>query len=128
MPGLDDKARALLKGNNFAFLATINKDGTPQLTPTWVDTDGDNVLINTALGRKKVRNLARDPRVAVGVLDHTNPYIRVSIRGKVVNQLVGKTAEDHIDKMSFKYTGAKKYRRTPAEKRVLLVIEPLKSY
>ncbi len=125
---LSEKAKRLLSGKNFAFVATLNKDGSAQLTPTWVDTDGENVLVNTALGRMKAVNVARDPRVTVGVFDQSNPYEYVSIRGKVTKQVKGKEADDHIDKLSLKYTGAAKYRRTsPDEKRVLLVIRPSKA-
>ncbi len=102
---LSEKAKKLLKGKNFAFVATVNKDGTPQLTPTWVDTDGENVLVNTALGRQKAKNVTRDPRVTVGVFDLSNPYDYVSISGKVVKKVTGKAADDHIDKLSMKYTG-----------------------
>jgi PPOX class probable F420-dependent enzyme len=124
---LSEKAKRLLKGKNFAFVATLNMDGSPQLTPTWVDTDGENVLVNTALGRQKTINVTRDPRVTVGVLAQTNPYEYVSIRGRVVKQVKGKEADDHIDKLALKYTGATKYRRTaPNEKRVILVIRPSK--
>jgi PPOX class probable F420-dependent enzyme len=124
---LSEKAKRLLKGKNFAFVATLNKDGSPQLTPTWVDTDGENVLVNTALGRQKTINVTRDPTVTVGVFDQSNPYEYVSIRGKVAKQVKGKEADDHIDKLSLKYTGAAKYRRTsPGEKRVILVIRPSK--
>jgi PPOX class probable F420-dependent enzyme len=124
---LSDKARRLLEGKNFASVATLNKDGSPQLTPTWVDTDGENVLVNTALGRQKTINVTRDPRVTIGVFNQSNPYEYVSIRGKVAKQVKGKEADDHIDKLSLKYTGAAKYRRTAAnEKRVILVIRPSK--
>jgi len=129
MSKLDQRTTKLLKGKNFAFVATINRDGVPQLTPTWIDTDGTNVLVNTALGRTKERNVARDKRVTVGLLDHSNPYDRVTIEGKVVKEIRGKEAEDHIDKLSYKYTGNKKYAgRTPSEKRVIFVIEPVKVY
>ena len=129
MPKLDAKAKKLLEGKNFVFIATLNKDGSPHLTPTWVDTDGENVLVNTAMGRKKTRNVTRDPRVAVGMYDQANPYERVTIEGKVAKQIKGKQADDHIDKMSFKYTGAKKYAgRAPGEERVILVIKPSKVY
>lgn len=129
MAALDENARKLLEGKNFAFLATINKDGSPQVTPTWVDTDGKNVLINTALGRKKAENTSRDPRVAVGIVDQANAYQRVSIQGRVVKRVEGSEADDHIDKMSLKYTGNAKYSmRAPGEKRVILVIEPLRLY
>jgi len=128
MGELSEKAKRLLNAKNFAFLATLNKDGSPQLTPVWIDTDGENVFVNTALGRQKAKNVARDPRVAVGVFDHANPYEYVSIRGKVEKQITGKAADDHIDKLASKYTGAKKYgSRAPSEKRVILVIRPTKS-
>jgi PPOX class probable F420-dependent enzyme len=124
---LSEKAKRLLKGKNFAFVATLNKDGSPQVTPTWVDTDGENVLVNTALGRQKTINVTRDPRVTVAVLEQTNPYEYVSIRGRVAKQVTGKEADDHIDRLSLKYTGAVKYRRTaPNEERVILVIRASK--
>jgi len=124
---LSEKAKRLMKGKNFAFVATLNKDGSPQLTPTWVDTDGENVLINTTLARQKNKNVTRDPRVTVGVLDHVNPYDYVSISGKVVKKVTGKAADDHIDKLSMKYRGAPKYkRRDPDEERVILMILPTK--
>jgi PPOX class probable F420-dependent enzyme len=125
---LSEKAKKLLKGKNFAFVATVNKDGSPQLTPTWVDTDGENVLVNTALGRQKAKNVERDPRLAIGVYDLANPYDYVSISGKVVKMVTDKEADDHIDKLSMKYTGAPKYKRmNPNEKRVILVVRPSKS-
>lgn len=125
---LSERAKKLLNGKNFAFVATLNKDGSPQLTPTWVDTDGANVLVNTAIGRQKSKNVTRDPRVTVGVFDSSNPYEYVSISGKVTKKVTGKAADDHIDKLAMKYTGASKYaRRDPNEKRVILVIRPTKS-
>lgn len=129
MTKLGDKGKKLLEGKNVVFIATINKDGSPHLTPVWVDTDGENVLINTATGRKKLRNLEKDSRVAVGVYDMTNPYDHLTIEGKVVKQTKGKAADDHIDKLSKKYTGKDKYQgRSPNEERVMLVIKPLKVY
>ena len=127
MAELSDKAKKLLSGKNFAFVATINKDGSPQLTPTWIDTDGENVLINTALSRQKHKNVTRDPRLTIGVFDISNPYDYVSITGKVTKQLTGKEADAHIDKLSLKYRGEPKYRRwDPNEKRVILVVRPTK--
>jgi PPOX class probable F420-dependent enzyme len=126
---LDAKTKKLLEGKNFVFLATLNDDGTPQLTPTWVDTDGENVIINTAVGRKKARNVSKEPRVAVGVYDLANPYEHATIAGKVVKQIKGKEAEAHIDKMAKKYLGQEKYPwRSPSEPRVILVIKPTKVY
>jgi len=122
---LDEVVRKMLLGKNYAFLATINRDGSPQVTPTWVDTDGRHVLINTALGRVKVNNVCRDPRVAVAVAEQANPERYAMIRGRVVRQIVGKVAEDHIDKLARKYTGAKRFaRQSPDQRRVILTIQP----
>lgn len=127
MAKLSEKAKRLLVGKNFAFVATLNEDGSPHLTPTWVDTDGENVLINTTLDRKKTKNVTKDPRVAVGVFNLSNPYEYVSVSGRVAKRIAGKEAENHIDKLASKYTGAKKYTRSdPNEKRVILVIPPSK--
>lgn len=128
MPKLSEKAMKLLEGKNFAFVATLNKDGSVQLTPTWVDTDGENVLVNTALSRQKAKNVERDPRVTVGIFDTSNPYEYISVSGTVVKKTVGKEADDHIDKLSMKYTGQAKYQmRSPDEKRVIFTIRPSKS-
>jgi len=114
----------LFQGKNFAFLATLMSDGSPQVTPTWVDIEGDYVIVNTAQGRLKHKNIARDPRVAISVVDQANPYNMVAIRGKVIEQTT-KGAEDHIDKMAKKYLGMDKYPgRAPGEKRLLLKIKP----
>jgi PPOX class probable F420-dependent enzyme len=122
---LDDEARRILEGKNFIFLATVNHDGSPQVTPTWVDTDGHYVLINTAVGRVKHRNVTKNPQVALAITEQGNPYKLVMIRGRVIEQITGRVAEDHIDKMSKKYTGKEKYpNRKPGEQRVLLKIEP----
>ncbi|MCL5239022.1 MAG: PPOX class F420-dependent oxidoreductase [Candidatus Marsarchaeota archaeon] len=123
---LDEKAIAIIHAKNFALLATVSKDGSPQLTPTWVDTDGTNVLINTAMGRVKQKNTARDARVAVVVLDSGNPYSYLSVRGKVVEQRTA-GAEEHIDKLAKKYRGVEHYdMMAPGEVRVMLVIRPEK--
>lgn len=123
---LNDAARKMLEGKNFVYLATVNPDGTPQVTPTWVDTDGHFVLINTAVGRIKHRNMKKNPHVALAITDQTNPYNLILIKGKVVEQVTGRIAEDHIDKMAKKYRGLDKYpNRTPSERRVLVKIEPV---
>jgi len=125
MPKLSRKTRELLEGKNFAYVATVNRDGSPQVTPVWIDTDGKSIFVNTALGRVKERNLARDPRVALAVFDFANQYNGAFVRGRVIKTIRGKKAEDHIDHLSFKYTGNKKYAgRNRRERRVILVIEP----
>jgi len=122
---LDDDARKILEGKNFIFLATVNPDGSPHVTPTWVDTDGHYIFINTAVGRVKHKNIKKNPQVAMAITEQGNPYKLVMIRGRVIEQVTGPVAEGHIDKMAKKYTGAEKYQnRRPGEKRVLLKIEP----
>src|ERR687888_2350664 len=123
----DPSIAKLFEGKNFAFLATLMKDGSPQVTPTWVDIDNNNytILVNTAEVRVKHRNISRDPRVAVSIIDSSNPYHMVSVRGKVIEQIKGKDAEEHIDKMAKKYLDKEKYpRRRPGEERLLLRIKP----
>jgi PPOX class probable F420-dependent enzyme len=123
----DPSIANLFEAKNFAFLATLMKDGSPQVTATWVDIDKNNftILVNTAEGRVKHRNISRDPRVAVSIIDSSNPYHMVSVRGKVIEQIKGKDAEEHIDKMAKKYLDKEKYpRRRPGEERLLLRIKP----
>jgi PPOX class probable F420-dependent enzyme len=125
----DDAVQRLLRGKNFAFVSSLMKDGSPHITPTWVDIEDGNVLVNTAIGRTKQRNLSRDNRIAISVADQNNPYDMVTIRGKVKDQITGKEAEEHIDKLAKKYLGKDKYPyRSPEEKRVILKIEPKKVF
>jgi PPOX class probable F420-dependent enzyme len=108
----------------FAQLATLNPDGSPQVTPVWVDFDGTHVLINTAKGRVKAKNLAREPRVAMAVSDPDNPYRYLGIRGRVVD-MTETGGDAHIDKMAKKYLGKDSYPgRTPGEVRVIVKIAP----
>ena len=107
MEKLNEKAVSLFKGKNFVTVATVNKDGSPHSTTLWVDTDGKNVVINTAIGRKKERNMVRDERVGIAAFDAKNPYYRVHLNGVVIKRITGKKAEDHISYLSDKYTGVK---------------------
>lgn len=123
----DPSVAKLFEEKNFAFLATLMKDGSPQVTPTWVDIDKNNntILVNTAKGRIKYRNISRDPRIAVSVIDSSNPYDMVTVRGRVIEQIKGKDADEHIDKLAKKYLDKEKYPgRRPGEERVLLRIKP----
>lgn len=125
---LTDSGVSLFKGKNFGFIASIMKDGSPQLTPVWIDYDGQFLLVNTAEGRTKQKNFERDPRVAVSVVDQNNPYNMVSIRGKVVQQTTD-GADEHIDKLAKRYLGVDKYPlRNPDEKRIILKIKPEKIF
>jgi len=124
MPKLDPKVMKFLEGKNFGFLGTVSKDGSPHVAPVWVDTDGDYIYVNTAVGRVKHMNVKRDPRVGLSVSDQTNAYKRVSLKGRVVDLVVGNKADDHIDHLAQKYTGAKKYNKSsPDEKRMIMKIK-----
>ncbi len=125
---ITDEIAKLLQGKNFAFVATLMKDGSPQITPTWIDLENNMILVNTAEDRVKHRNIVRDPRVAVSIIDQTNPYNMVTIQGKVIEQTT-KGADEHIDKLAKKYLGVDKYPfRTPTEKRIILRIRPDKVF
>jgi PPOX class probable F420-dependent enzyme len=114
----------LLEGRNFAFVATLMKDGWPQITPTWVDLEDGKIIVNTAEGRLKQKNISRDGRVAISVIEQNNPYHMVTVRGRVVEQRK-EGADEHIDKLAKKYLGVDKYPlRSPNEKRIIIKIKP----
>ena len=114
----------LFKKKAFANLGTLNPDGSPQVTPVWVDYDGKHVRVNSALGRVKDKNIRRDPRVALSIQDPDNPYRYLEVRGKV-SEITQKGADEHIDSLAQKYLGVAKYpNRRPGETRVLYKIEP----
>jgi|SRR5215467_1669280 PPOX class probable F420-dependent enzyme len=116
----------LLLDKNFAFISTLMSDGSPQVTPTWIDIEDGVILYNTAEGRIKHKNISRDPRVAVSVIDHNNPYNMVSIQGIAIEQ-TNEGADEHIDKLAKKYLGVDKYpMRSPNEKRIIVKIKPEK--
>ena len=108
----------------FAFLATVQPDGTPQVTPVWFDIHDGKVRINTAAGRIKHRNMQKNASVAIAISDPQNPYRYMQVRGKVVN-VTEEGADAHIDSLAMKYMGQEKYPfRQPNEKRVIFEIEP----
>ena len=125
MVSLSDGQADLLREPLFAQLVTIMSDGSPQVSPVWVDTDGENVLVNTALGRVKTDNIERDRRVAVAVFDPAAPYERVvNVRGTVV-EVATDGAETHIDALAKKYLGVAEYpgrANAPDDVRVILKI------
>lgn len=124
---LTEKARKFLSEPNFAALATVNADGSPQVSAMWVHLEDGHVLMNTALGRVKEHNLRRDPRLAITVTDRENPYDKVTIKGRVVEFIEGERGENDIDRLAEKYIGQNPYPwRKPGERRVTLIIEPLK--
>ncbi|MGI0007804.1 MAG: PPOX class F420-dependent oxidoreductase [Nitrosotalea sp.] len=118
----------LIEDKNLAFVSTLMKDGSPQITPTWIDLVNGVIIVNTAEGRIKQRNVSRDPRVAISIVDRNNPYNMITIRGQVVEQTT-EGADRHVDKMAKKYLGVDKYPfAMPGEKRILLKIVPQKIF
>jgi PPOX class probable F420-dependent enzyme len=125
------------RGKNFGFLGTVNKDGSPQVTPTWIDImekeeneDGHEeiILINTAMDRLKQKNVSRDPRVSISMVDEDNPYSMVTIKGRVVEQTT-EGADDHIDKLARRYLNADSYpAHSPSVKRIILKVKPEKIF
>jgi PPOX class probable F420-dependent enzyme len=108
----------------FANLATLNPDGTPQVTPVWVDYDGSHVLINSARGRRKDKNMESNRAVALSIQDPDNPYRYLEVRGRV-DEITEQGADQHIDKMAKKYMGVDKYPlRQADEVRVIYKIKP----
>lgn len=111
----------------FAFLATIMPDGSPQVTPVWFNTDGKHILINSAAGRVKDRNMRANPKVSLAIMDPENPYRFIQLRGRVV-EITEEGADAHINALAGKYTGTPEYKgRTPGMVRVLYKILPAQS-
>jgi PPOX class probable F420-dependent enzyme len=125
---LSERARRLLSDRNFAVFASLSPDGWPHVTPVWVDISEDGmVLVNTSKGRVKERNVRRDSRVAICVMNSSNPYEYVSIKGEVSSLIEGRQAAAHIDALSRKYTG-EPWRARPHETRVMIKVRPLSEY
>ena len=124
MPAIPEKYHDLFNKKAFASLATLMPDGKPQVTPVWADFDGEHVIVNSAKGRVKDRNMRRDPRVSLALIDPDNPYRYLQLQGRVV-EITENGADQHIDKMAKKYLGVDKYPgRQPGEVRVIYKIEP----
>jgi PPOX class probable F420-dependent enzyme len=114
----------LLKEASYAQIATLMPDGSPQLTHVWIDTDGRHVIVNTVATHQKVRNVRRDPRVAINVHEPSKPFRVANIRGRVV-EITSNGADQHIDLLAKKYLGANAYPfRRPGQQRVVLKIQP----
>ena len=126
MAAVPEEFHDLFEKETFAHVATLMDDGTPQVTPVWVDYDADagHVLVNTARGRLKERNLSRDPRVGVSLIDPDDPYRFVSVRGEVA-EFREEGAVEHIDELARRYMDVEEYpNKDAAETRVVLAIEP----
>ena len=126
MATIPENFRDIFAKKAFAHVATVGRDGAPQVTPVWVDYDGAHVLINTARGRVKDKNLQRNPTVALSVQDPDNPYRYLQVRGRVV-EVTEKGADAHIDALAKRYMGHDRYgNRRPGEVRVIFKILPEK--
>jgi len=111
----DEHVAKFFESKNFAFLATVNKDGSPQVTPVWIDLVKNNkegnriILVNTANGRLKHKNVSRDPRVSISMIDsETNPYSMITIKGRVIDQTT-EGANKYIDDLAKRYLGTDTY-------------------
>ena len=124
---IPEKYADLFRKRAFGSLATLMPDGWAQVTPVWVDYDGTHVVFNSARGRLKDRNVRRDPRVTITVIDPDNPYRYLEILGRVV-EITERGAEEHIDYLAKKYLGADKYPyRQPGEVRVIYKVKPVRT-
>ena len=125
---MDPKAKGLFQKKNLIFIATINPDGSPQLTPVWGNYSDEHILINTAEGRIKHKNVQKDPRVAVSVVDYNNPLNMTTIRGKVI-QIIPDYDYSHINKLTKQYMGISEYPyKRENEKRIIFKIKPEKIF
>jgi PPOX class probable F420-dependent enzyme len=120
---IPDSYKDLFERRSFAHLATLMPDGRPQVTPVWCEYDGRHVVFNTSIGRQKDRNLVRDGRVALSILDPDNPARYIEVRGRVAER-TETGADAHIDRLSQKYLGTPYPYRQPGERRVIYRIEP----
>jgi PPOX class probable F420-dependent enzyme len=112
------------EGRSFATITTLAPDGTPMTQPMWIDTDGQHLLLNTEVHRQKFRNIERDPRVTVLIVEQGNPINYVEVRGEVVEKVRGPEARAHIDALAKKYTGSDTYPNTIKSERVMLKVAP----
>jgi len=124
---IPEKYADLFQKKAFANLATVMPDGTPQVTPVWVDFDGKHVIVNSARGRRKDKNMSQNSSVALSIMDPDNPYRYLEVRGRVA-EITEEGADQHIDTMAKKYMGVDKYPyRQPGEVRVMYKIEPTRT-
>jgi PPOX class probable F420-dependent enzyme len=119
---LSDQAKRLLDGANFAHLSTLQSDGSPKVEPVWVGREGDRVLVTSDAGTLKGRNIERDPRVALSIIDFDNPYDQLLIRGRVV-EVRPDDDLSVLDALSQRYTSAP-FPRRKWKRRAVYVIEP----
>jgi len=121
---LDQDTVRLAKGKNLASVVTLMPSGQPQAQLTWIDTDGENILINTEPQRQRGRNIRRDPRVTVLIHSDSDPWDWSEIRGHVTETIDGQKARDHIDELSRKYVGRDYANPIGPQGRVIYVVKP----
>ncbi|CAL9272024.1 MULTISPECIES: PPOX class F420-dependent oxidoreductase [Streptomyces] len=124
----DDAVRARLRAPHIWYVGTVFADGAPQVSPMWVDLEGEHELsFNTSVGRVKEENLRRDPRVYLSHADATDPFDRVQISGVVTRFIEGPEAHDRMDRLAHKYLGSERFEWTmPGEQRVAVIVRPVK--
>ena len=121
---IEGRVAELLEAKNFAQVATVRQDGSPHVTPVWVDHDGEHVVLNTAEGRDWPANARRTGQIAINVPNQENPYEYVYIRGTVAEDTTD-GADEHIDKMAQKYMGVDEYPfRQDGEQRLIIKVAP----
>jgi PPOX class probable F420-dependent enzyme len=121
---LDADTARLAKSKNLASVVTLMPTGQPQAQLTWIDTDGENLLVNTEPNRQRTRNIRRDPRITVLLHSNTDPWDWSEVRGRVIETIDGQQARDHIDELAQRYVGSDYSRPIGPEGRVILVIQP----
>jgi PPOX class probable F420-dependent enzyme len=125
---MDIKVTKLFQGKNLVFLATTMKDGSPQVSPVWADLQDNYIMVNTAEGRVKHKNILRDPRVAISVVDQDNPLVMTAIKG-TVEKIIPDYDYHHANQLTKKYLGQNEYPfRRPNEKRIIFKIKPEKVF
>ncbi|MFF5211619.1 PPOX class F420-dependent oxidoreductase [Streptosporangium sp. NPDC000396] len=126
MAQLPDGVRELFDGVNFATVTSLNADGSPQASVVWTKTDGDDIVFSTLRGRRKDRNFARDPRTAIVVVDHANPYRYAEVRGSVT--VTEDPSGELINELSHKYMGKAWVEATPGAQRLIVRVTPERVY
>jgi PPOX class probable F420-dependent enzyme len=121
---LDADVVRLAKAPTLATVVTLMPDGQPQALLTWIDTDGENLLVNTEPQRQRSRNVRRDPRVTVLLHSADDPWDWAEVRGRVVQTTGGQRARDHIDELSNKYVGRDYANPIGPDGRIILTIQP----
>lgn len=125
MPTIPEALHDLFEKRTIAHVATLMPDGAPQSTPVWIeyDAEADRLRFNTERGRRKEKNLRRDPRVAISMTDPEDHYRMLTVRG-VVEEITAEGADDHIDRLAKRYTGREEYPNPVETERVIVTVRP----